>query len=420
MVEGLRGDGTAVRVFVAKALRTYCYGFLGVLLPVHLSVLGLGSEGIGVALTLTLVASAAMTVAVRRPAERLGSRAVLVALGGLIVLAAVLFATTRSAPVAILAAMLGNLAVGAGETGPFLSIEQVLVARAAAGRGLTARMSLYNLVGYGAAGLGSLTVALLSRRAGGATPYQTLFWVFAASGIAQMLVYSRLPPTPPAPARAPGVPRPSRGLVYRLAALFALDALAGGFVIQSLIAYWFFAHFGLPLASLGEIFFGTQLLTALSLLIAPGVAARIGLVNTMVFTHLVSNVLLIGMALASTPALAILFLLARHLLSQMDVPTRQAFLMSVVRDDEREEAATVTNAARTIAQSISPALTGYVIQALGMSAPFILGGSLKILYDLLLWGQASTSKRSGRGATGATPPAPAAAIVKKSRPDPGG
>jgi MFS family permease len=372
-------------VFLAKAVRTFCYGFLGIVFPIHLSRLGVGPEGIGVAVTLTLVGSAVMTVAVRRPAERLGGRTVLVILAGLIALAGVLFATTRDPALAILAAVVGNLAVSVGETGPFLTIEQVLLARAASGGRLTLTMSLYNLVGYGAAALGSLTVALLGGTAGGAEPYAPLFWIFAASGVIQALVYARLRPTVVAAPRPTGARLPSRGLIYRLAALFALDSLAGGFVVQSLIAYWFFANFGLGLTALGGVFFGTQVLTAISFLIAARSATRFGLINTMVFSHLVSNALLISMAFAPTVPVAIGLLLARHLLSQMDVPTRQAYLVSVVEDHEREAAVTLTNTARTVAQSVTPAFTGLVMQAIGLSAPLVLGGSLKIVYDLLLY-----------------------------------
>ncbi len=396
MTDRAHPDRTTALVLLAKGARTYCYGSLGVLFPVHLSALGLSAKGIGIAITLTLASTAAMTLLVRRPTERLGSRTVLIALAGLIVASACLFATTRSPGLAIVAAMLGNLAVSVGESGPFLSIEQVLVARAVSGPRLTHRMSLYNLVGYAAAGLGSLTVALLGMRGsagtGPAPPSTALFWLFALSGVIQILLYARLEPSPAVPATAASGSRPSSRVIYRLAALFGLDALAGGFVVQSLISYWFFAHFGLPLESLGAIFFGMQLLTACSLLIAARSAARLGLVNTMVFSHLASNGLLIAMAFAPTAAIAVVFLLARALLSQMDVPTRQAFLMSVVRDHEREGAATMTNATRTVAQSISPALTGYIMQVAGMSAPFVLGGGLKIVYDLLLY---ATCRRLG-------------------------
>jgi MFS family permease len=374
-------------VLAAKALRSFCYGYLGVLLPLHLAALGVGPAGIGIAVALTLGASAALTVALRRPAERLGGRAVLVALSWLIVGAGAVLATTRSPALVVAAAMLGNVAVSAGETGPFLSIEQVLVARAAPPDRLTLALSVYYVVGYAAAGLGALAVAAVP---GAALAW--LFWLFAASGLVQAGLYARLPPGPPGRPAARGPQLPSRGLIYRIAALFALDAFAGGFVLQSLLAYWLHVRFGLEAAALGAVFFGTQLLTVASLLVAVRAADRLGLVNTMVFSHLVSNALLIAVGLAPTPGVAAALLLARALLSQMDVPTRQAFLMLVVRDDEREAAATVTNAGRTVAQALSPALTGYVMQAVTLSAPFVLGGVLKIVYDVLLY---ATCRRAG-------------------------
>ena len=377
-------------VFAAKAVRTFCYGYLGILLPLHLAALGLGAGGIGVAVTLTLGASALLTLLIRRPAERRGGRAVVVALAALAAGAGVLLATARSPALVVLAAMLGNVAVSTGETGPFLSIEQVLVARAAAGRDLTLRMSLYNLVGYVASGLGALAVAALpggEGHAGGASPaaYDILFWLFALSGGIQALLYARLPDVPVRPPAAGAQRFPSRRLVYRIAALFALDAFAGGFVLQSLLVYWLYEHFALAPAVIGAVFSAAQLLTACSVLLAVRASHWFGLVNTMVFSHLASNVLLVAMGLAPTAGLAVAFLLLRALLSQMDVPTRQAFLMLVVQDDEREATATVTNAGRTVAQAVSPALTGYVMQAVSLAAPFVLGGVLKIVYDLLLY-----------------------------------
>ena len=388
-----RAASTVWLVFAAKAVRTFCYGYLGILLPLHLAALGLGAGGIGVAVTLTLGASALLTLLIRRPAERRGGRAVLVALACLVMGAGVLLATARAPALVVLAAMLGNVAVSTGETGPFLSIEQVLVARAAAGRDLTLRMSLYNLVGYVASGLGALAVAALPGGEGHANSagtigdggYGLLFWLFALSGGVQALLYARLSDIPVRPPVA-GAPRfPSRRLVHRIAALFALDSFAGGFVLQSLLVYWLYAHFALTPAAIGAVFSAAQLLTACSVLLAVRASHWFGLVNTMVFSHLASNVLLVAMGLAPTAGLAVALLLLRALLSQMDVPTRQAFLMLVVRDDEREATATVTNAGRTVAQAVSPALTGYVMQAVSLSAPFVLGGVLKIVYDLLLY-----------------------------------
>ncbi|HEY7142220.1 MAG TPA: MFS transporter [Methylomirabilota bacterium] len=382
-------ESTVGLVFAAKAVRTFCYGYLGILVPLHLAALGLGAGGIGLAVTLTLGASALLTLLIRRPAERRGGRAVLIVLASLVMAAGVLLATARVPALVVLAAMLGNVAVSTGETGPFLSIEQVLVARAA-GRDLTLRMSLYNLVGYVAAGLGALTVAALPGGGahavgGGPAGYRALFWLFALSGGVQALLYARLPDIPVRPPAAGARRFPSRRLIYRIAALFALDSFAGGFVLQSLLVYWLYAHFAMTPGAIGAVFFAAQLLTACSVLLAARASQWFGLVNTMVFSHLASNALLVAMGLAPTAGLAVALLLLRALLSQMDVPTRQAFLMLVVHDDEREATATVTNAGRTVAQAVSPALTGYVMQAVSLSAPFVLGGGLKIVYDLLLY-----------------------------------
>jgi len=367
-------------VFVAKATRTFCYGFLGVLFPVYLAERGMDARQIGMAVTLTLLASATMTFAVRRPAERYGARAALVAQAGLIVVSALVFLMTEQPWLVVAAAMVGNLAVGTGETGPFLTLEQVAVTRATPRERLTTALSWYNLAGYAASALGAATVG-----SAGPSP-RLLFAVFLLGGLVQMGAYALMRPDPGRSAVIRHtVPMPSRPLIHRLAALFALDSLAGGFVLQSLIAYWLYTRFEMDLAALGWTFFGAQILSGLSLLLAARLAPRLGLVNTMVFSHLISNVLLIGVALAPSAGLAVALLLARHLLSQMDVPTRQSFLMLAVQDHERESAASLTNVSRTLAQSISPTLSGWVIASGSLAAPFFLGGGLKIVYDLMLY-----------------------------------
>ncbi|KRT71628.1 MAG: major facilitator transporter [Candidatus Rokubacteria bacterium CSP1-6] len=367
-----------IAVFVAKTVRTFCYGFLGVILPIYLSELGLRIVGIGVALTLTLAGSAALTWAVRRPAERYGGQTVLLGLGGLSILSAGLFLLTLNPWLVILAAMIGNVAVGGGETGPFLAVEQVVVARGVAPRRLTLALSLYNLVGYVAGALGAALVGFVPA-------YRPLFVVFLIGSGLQCLAYGRLAAPRPASRNQAPTELPSAPLIYRLAALFALDSFAGGFVLQSLVAYFLHARYGLGLDTLGRVFFVTQLLSAASFLLAERIARRFGLLHTAVFTHLISNVLLVAIAVAPTAGLAIALLWARHLLSQMDVPTRQAYVMSVVDDHEREAASSLTNLARTIAQATTPAVTGWVMQAVALSAPFVLGGGLKIVYDLLLF-----------------------------------
>jgi MFS family permease len=199
------------------------------------------------------------------------------------------------------------------------------------------------------------------------------------------MAYRRVTAAAPVRARG-GVPAvPSTALIRKLAALFSLDSFAGGFVLQSLVAYYLHTRFGLELDALGRIFFVAQMLTAVSLLLAGRLAGRFGLLNTMVVSHLVSNVLLIGIAFAPTATIAVALLFARQLLSQIDVPTRQAYVMAVVEDHEREAAATTTTLWRTVAQAVTPALTGVIMQSVALGTPFVLGGGLKIVYDLLLY-----------------------------------
>jgi len=364
-------------VFIAKAARTFAYGFLGIVLPVYLSDLGVSALGVGASVTLTLLASAALTWAVRRPAERYGARTALLGLVALSAIAAVLLLCARTPWLVVAAAMLGNVAVSTGETGPFLTVEQVIIARATSGETRTTVLSLYNLVGYGAAALGSVVVALFDG-------YRPLFALFLGAAAVQALAYARLPRAARAE-RSARVPGPSTSLIRRLAALGAIDSFAGGFVLQSLIAYFLHERFGLDLATLGLVFFVAQIVTAASLLLAARAAARFGLLPTMVVSHLVSNVVLIAIAAAPTAWVAVALLYLRQLMSQMDVPTRQAYVMAVVEDHEREAAASLTNLTRTLAQAVTPAMTGWIMQAVSLSAPFVLGGALKIVYDVLMY-----------------------------------
>jgi MFS family permease len=377
-MSGFRATSEVAAIFVAKGVRTFSYGYLGILLPLYLADLGLSATGVGAFVTLTLVGSAALTWGVRVPAERLGARSTLLGLAALSVVAAMLLLLARTPWVVVLAAMVGNVAVGVGETGPFLSVEQVIIARAIPAARRTSVLSFYNLLGYGAAALGAAIVGTLAPRA--------LFGIFLAATVVQTLAYMRLPAARVAGRTAvPTEPGPSVAIIRRLAALFALDSFAGGFVLQSLVAYFLHVRFGLGLEALGRIFFVAQLVTAASLLLAARFALRFGLLNTMVVSHLASNVFLIAIAAAPTAWLAVALLYARQLLSQMDVPTRQAYVMSVVEDHEREAAATTTTLWRTVSQAVSPTLTGWIMASVSLAAPFVIGGALKILYDLLLY-----------------------------------
>jgi MFS family permease len=374
-MSGFHASRNVAVVFVAKGIRTFCYGYLGILLPLYLVDLGLSAAGVGAFVTLTLAGSAGLTWATRAIAERVGARGSLLFLAGLSIVSAATLLATRQPWVVVLAAMLGNVAVGAGETGPFLSIEQVVIARAVDSERRTGLLSLYNLLGYGAAAAGAAVV--------GAGGPRALFGGFLAGSLIQVVAYAGLGRVALA-ARAP-VGAATTPVIRRIAALFALDSFAGGFVLQSLVAYFLHARFGLGLEALGRVFFVAQILTAASLLLAPRLARSFGLLPTMVVTHLVSNAFLIGIAAAPSAAIATTLLYARQLLSQIDVPTRQAWVMTIVRDHEREAAATTTTLWRTSAQAITPLVTGWIMQSVTLSAPFVLGGGLKIVYDVLLW-----------------------------------
>ena len=370
-------SGDVAAVLAAKTARTFCYGFLGIVLPIYLTDLGVSATGVGVAVTLTLAGSALLTWAVRRPAERLGPRAPLLALVGLSAIAALIFLGSAWPPLVVLAAILGNVAVGTGETGPFLTIEQVVIARAVRADRRTHVLGIYNFLGYGAGAAGAAVVGFFPG-------HRTLFLTFLAAAAVQAVAYSRLQVGAP-PARSVDGAASSGPLIRRFAMLFALDSFAGGFVLQSLVSYYLHLRYGLGLEALGIVFGVAQIITAISVLLAARVARRYGLLPTMVVSHLISNVALIAIAAAPNATVAVAFLFLRQLLSQMDVPTRQAYVMAVVADHEREAAASLTNLSRTVAQAITPALTGWVMQTIALSSPFVLGGVLKIAYDVLIW-----------------------------------
>jgi len=366
-------------VFFAKSIRTLCYGFMGVLVPVVLTQMGFTKKELGYTFSLTLAASAFITIVSTRLARRFGLRSLLIALHGITVLSAALFLAGTKPWVYVVAAMVGNLALGVGETGPFLALEQVVLARSVPTEKLTGFLSLYNLTGFICPAIGGVLVGWLGNR-----PHW-LFWIFLLSGAVQSLLYVFSHPTPALPPKVAGEREPSRPLIRKIAALFALDAFGGGFILQSWVMYWFYIRFHLDLPSLGWIYFLLQMTTGLSLLAAAPLTKKWGLVNTMVFSHLISNLFLIAIPLAPTAAVAVLILFGRHLLSQIDVPTRQAFLLLAVRDHEKEQASGLTTTWRTVSQAVSPTIGGWAMQGLFLSAPFLFGGGLKIVYDFFLY-----------------------------------
>jgi MFS family permease len=391
-------------LFATRAARLFAYGFLSVVLVLYLAEAGLDERRIGLLLTLTLVGDTAISLALTTRADRAGRRRTLVAGAALMVFAGVLFAATRSFWVLLVAATVGVISPAGNEVGPFLAIEQAALSQAIPAERRTRTFAWYALVGSLATALGSLAAGHLASALqrggfGALASYRAVVLGYAALGAVLLALFTRLSPAAEAPPskRAAGAERPSflrpnlglhgsRRTVLRLSSLFAVDSFAGGFVVQSFVAYWFHRRFGADPALLGTIFFVANAVAGLSALSAAWVAERIGLVRTMVFTHLPSNVLLFAVPLMPSLPLAMALLFLRFSISQMDVPTRQSFTMAVVEPDERSAAAGVTGIARTVGASLAPMLAGplYASAALA-SVPFFVAGGLKIAYDLALF-----------------------------------
>jgi MFS family permease len=381
-------------ILAARAVRTFAYGYLSVLLGVYLEAIGLAPWQIGTVLTATLASSAGLTVAFSLVGDRFGRRQMLVLSALLMATAGAIFAGTTRYPLLLLAALTGTVGATSGEVGPFLSLEQTALPQTTAPRHRTMLFSVYNTAGALAGAAGALFAAapaIIEQMTGWAplVALRTMFVLYSVLALCVWVLFTRLgPQVELLPAdRPPAQPslHASQGIVLRLSALFGLDALAGGLVIQSLIAYWLHLRWGAGPALLGPVFLAIGLVQATSFLAAGKLASRIGLINTMVFTHLPSNVLLMLVPVAPSLGWAIVLLLARQALSQMDVPTRQSYTMAVVSPAERITAAAATNVVRNVAQAITPALSGAMMQMGALGLPFVLAGGAKIIYDLLLY-----------------------------------
>jgi len=384
-------------LFATRIARLFGYGFLSVVLVLYLFAMGYGAFEVGLLLTLTLVGDAAISLWLTTHADRIGRRRVLLAGAGLMVLAGIVFLLSSDLWVLVLAATIGVISPSGNEVGPFLAVEQAALSQTVADRQRTRVFGWYNLAGSFATATGALAAGVLGQglQAAGQSPlesYRAIILGYALVGVALAVLFWMLSPAIEAPvvvdesvATRLGLHR-SQGVVARLAALFALDAFAGGFVIQSIVSYWFATRFGMSVGALGALFFAANILAGVSALLAAPLAARIGLINTMVFTHLPSNVLLILIPFMPTAPLAVALLLVRFSISQMDVPTRQSYTMAVVDPDERSAAAGVTGIARSVGAAVSPSLAAPLVAGVGLGGlPFVVGGSLKIVYDLLLY-----------------------------------
>ena len=377
------------RLLCARALRDFGDGFIAVLLPVYLLELGLGPLQVGVVATAALLGSALLTIAIGFLGARHDHRRLLLAAAGLMVATGVAFAAVDDYAVLLVVAFAGTVNPSAGSVSIFVPLEHAVLAREATSRDRTKMFARYSLIGALAGAAGSLAAALPEMMAPlgfeQLAALKLMFILYAALGLAGSLFYRRIPPREPAPdQRAQAALGPSRRIVYKLAALFSLDAFAGGFVVQSLLALWLFERFDLSLSEAGVFFFWSGVLSAFSFPVAAWLSRHIGLVNTMVFTHIPASIALILAAVAPTLHVALALLLIRSALSQMDVPTRSSYVMAVVTEAERAAAASLTSVPRSLAAAISPMLAGTLMAASFRAWPLVICGGLKIAYDLLL------------------------------------
>ena len=385
-------------LLAARIMRTFGYGFLSVIIAIYLRLLGFDNIQIGLLLGSALVNSVIFTLFASFYADRIGRRRLLIIYASLMSVSGLIFTITDNYFLLILAAFIGTMNVTGSETGAFLTIEQATLPQTIRNKQMmNTAFALYNMVGTFSMSVGILLSglpSLLQEQIYGLSQIESikgLFILYTLLGLFVIIIYIMLSRDIEVKQEAKRTikqtlsPR-SKQIVAKLSTLFAVDSFAGGFVIQSVMSLWFFTRFGADLAALSYIFSAANVITALSYIAAAKIADRIGLVNTMVFTHLPSNILLILVAFAPSLQLAVILYLIRMTMSQMDVPTRQSYIVAIVSEDERTAASGLTNVSSNIAQTISPSLFGYIFQSsLSLAAPFVLGGVIKIIYDLALY-----------------------------------
>src|SRR6266480_2043944 len=399
-LKGLTRDGWLL--FLTRFMRLFAYGSLSVVLVFYLIALGLSESQTGILLTLTLVGDVVVSLFLTTRADRIGRRRMLIVGAILMAAAGLAFACTKSLLLLIIAGTIGVISPSGNEVGPFLSIEQAALSHVVSQQTRTEVFAWYTLTGSVATAIGALfggtvTHALQRTTWTPVGTYRVVVVLYSLLGVILAYSFTRLSPAAEVSLPQEGSALPgtigsflgighSRRVVMKLSSLFALDSFAGGFVVQSFAAFWFYLRFGVNPGTLGVIFFWANIFAGISALLASRLASRLGLINTMVFTHLPSNILLILVPLMPNLRLAVLVLLVRFSISQMDVPTRQSYTMAVVRAEERSAAAGITGVARTTGAAISPLFVGFMFaRPSWINVPFFMAGILKIVYDLLLY-----------------------------------
>jgi MFS family permease len=377
-------------LFVGRGLRAFGDGFVSLLLPVYITALGFDVVAVGAITAATLLGSAALTIFVGLAAHRIGRRWLLIAASLLMIATGIGFLIERDFWPLIAIAFIGTLNPSPGDVSVFYPLEQALLAESVPAKSRTTTFAIYSLIGSLVAALGALVAGLPDLlREVFALDYimalQTMFALYTALGLLTYYLYRGLPASlDRRDSSAASALGPSRRIVFTLAALFSLDSFGGGLIVQSLLALWLFNRFGLSLEAAGAIFFWSGLFTAVSFLASARLSRRIGLVNTMVFTHLPSNFCTIALPFAPNLAVAVALLLVRAALSQMDVPTRSSYVMAVVTPPERAAAASITALPRSLATSVAPLIAGWMFALSPFGWPLVAAGGLKAIYDVLL------------------------------------
>jgi len=377
-------------LLIGRGLRAFADGFVSLLLPAYLTALGFSPLGVGVIATAAVLGSAVLTLWIGMAAHRFGRQELLIAATILMTLTGAGFLIETDYWPLLVIAFVGTLNPSSGDVSVFLPLEQALMAESVEDRHRTGIFAAYGLVGSLVAALGALAAGLpdLLRAIfpmSAAEAMRDMFGLYMMLGWATFLLYRRMPAPHAALRPQPQQPlKESKGIVLTLAALFSIDAFGGGFFVQSLLALWLFGRFGLSVSEAGSIFFWTSVLAAFPYPAAAHLSRSFGLINTMVFTHLPSNLCLMLMPFVPDLWMAVVLLLVRSALSQMDVPTRTSYVMAVVTPAERTAAASMTSVPRSLASAISPSIAGWLLTLSGFGWPLVIGGAIKAVYDLLL------------------------------------
>ncbi|MEM3220110.1 MAG: MFS transporter [Thermoplasmata archaeon] len=369
-----------------KAIRVFAYGFMSLLLPFYLSYLNFSLQFIGIVITISILSGAIFNIFIGIYGEKIGRRSTLQIFSLFMIFSSILFILGNEISI-IIASIFGVISVTGTETGPFLTVEQAALTKFVRDEKRTLLFSIYNFMGYTFSALGSLFSGIASFIFGSVTVFYILLSIFGVIGLLLFILYSMMGNFLEIKFKGERVKlsKDTRSIVLKLSILFSIDAFGGGFIVQSIISLWFKVKFNILLSNQGWIFFIGGIITAISFFLAERIARKIGLLNTMVFTHIPSNVFLIMIAFASSPILAILLLFLRQSLSQMDVPTRQSYMMAIVKPEERVALSSATNIPRGIAQAGSPYISVLSLSLGFLFLPFLLSGSLKIIYDFLIF-----------------------------------